>query len=163
MVARFSAGPAADRLNGVAIGTPSASRDGSRQTFSRCSMRYVHLDGEPRRPVRCSVAATGRRRPPVCVLSLYAPEMFTELQPHRLEIITPHLATALAAADRERTRTGGSSRIVAPVTRFKRSRERVPGVREPALAVSAPCAACYPLRILWLALSPAASAQSLFI
>jgi hypothetical protein len=47
------------------------------------------------------------------VMTLYAPEEFSEPQTRRLEIIAPHFATSLLSADAERARGGSELRVVA--------------------------------------------------
>ena len=114
MVAQFSAGPAADRLSGVTIGVAERVTGWVAANFQPMLNADAHLDldhpGDLSWVVSLPLVIDGRL---ICVLSLYNPEPFTEPQLRRLEIIAPHLATSLAAADHDRSRGGSELRIVA--------------------------------------------------
>jgi putative nucleotidyltransferase with HDIG domain len=114
MVAQFSAGPAADRLSGITIGVAERVTGWVAANFQPMLNADAHLDldhpGELSSVVSLPLVIDGRL---VGVLSLYNSEAFTEPQLRRLEIIAPHLATALAAADQDRLRGGSELRIVA--------------------------------------------------
>ena len=135
MVARFSAGPAADRLNGVAIIAQRVT-GWVAANFQPMLNADAHLDlenpGDLCAVVSLPLVVDGRL---VCVLSLYAPEMFTELSrtDWRSLLRTSRLLWRRPIGSAPAPEDPAAHRR-APVTRFKRSRERVPGVREAALA-----------------------------
>ncbi len=105
LVTQCAAGPAADRLSGLTI--PIALRISGWVAANWRPMinAEAHLDlespGDLRFALSLPLIADARL---VAVMTLYGPEAFSEGQTRRLEIIAPHLATSLLAAEADRAR-----------------------------------------------------------
>jgi hypothetical protein len=110
LVAQCTAGPAAERLSGLTMNVAQRVSGWVAANWQPMMNADAHLDLEAPSELRyvVSIPLVLERRL-VAVMSLYAPEAFSDLQTKRLEMVAPHFATALAAADHERPAATRSS------------------------------------------------------
>jgi putative nucleotidyltransferase with HDIG domain len=105
LVTHCAAGPAADRLNGLTIPIAQRVSGWVAANWQPMINADAHLDldapGDLRFAVSLPLVADARL---IAVMTLYGLESFSEGQTRRLEIIAPHLATALLSAEAERAR-----------------------------------------------------------
>jgi putative nucleotidyltransferase with HDIG domain len=114
LVAQCTAGPAADRLAGLSMPVAHRVSGWVAANWQPMLNADAHLDldapGDLHYAVSIPLVADARL---AAVMTLYAPEEFSEPQTRRLEIIAPHFATSLLSADAERARGGSELRVVA--------------------------------------------------
>jgi putative nucleotidyltransferase with HDIG domain len=115
LVAQFAAGPGSDRLTGMTM--PIAQRVSGWVAANWQPMLNADADLDLDQPGDFSFASSvplmsdGRL---VGVLSMYATDAFSDTQMRQIEIVAPHLASALNAAEQERARNASPDlRVVA--------------------------------------------------
>jgi hypothetical protein len=115
LVVQHAIGPAAAQIRGLAIdighrvsGWVAANRQSMLNADAQ--LELGELAGELRYALAVPLVAENRV---VGTLSIYAAEQFTDLQSWRVEMIAPHLATALASVEAQGPKSQRDLRVVA--------------------------------------------------
>jgi putative nucleotidyltransferase with HDIG domain len=110
LVAQFTAGPSAERLNGLTMAVAQRVSGWVAANWQPMFNADAHLDLEQATELRFAMSlpliVEGRL---VAVVTLYASDAFTEVQMRRMEIIAPHFAASLQSLDMDRIRNSGTA------------------------------------------------------
>jgi putative nucleotidyltransferase with HDIG domain len=114
IVASYAAGPMADTITGTSIGIGQrvsgwVAANGRSMVNADATLDLERATAKARFALSVPMIADGTI---AGVMTLYAPEAFADDQSRRLEIIAPHLATAITSADAS-TRPRASLHLVA--------------------------------------------------